>query len=379
MSALSDSVHELFFDLALEEAEKGVGRTHPNPPVGAVIVQGGAVVGRGHHRKAGAPHAEVEALSEAGARARGADLYVTLEPHDHQGRTPPCTEAIIAAGVRRVFVGARDPNPLVCGRGIRHLEQEGIEVRTGLRADASARLVRAFQKLITTGRPLVVLKVATTLDGRIATRTGDSKWVTGETARQLVHRWRDEFDCVLVGGGTVRADDPELTTRLSQPVVPGREPRNPARVVASASLDLPARAKVFDVAKAPTIVLTGQGKGAAAQALSNRGVEATEVAGQSGRLDPGAMVAELGRRGFLSVLVEGGGRMHASFLAAGLVDEVRLFFAPKILGGDGVPAFGAMGLERMEQAFHLEEVTVERVGDDWLVKGSPRGAAEGRA
>ena len=370
-SPLTDPVHDLFFDLALEEAEQGVGRTHPNPPVGAVVVQDGAVVGRGHHRKAGLPHAEVEAIAAAGERARGADLYVTLEPHDHQGRTPPCTEAILEAGLRRVFVGALDPNPLVSGKGIRHLAKAGVEVRTGLRPEACARLVAAFAKLITSGRPLVVLKAAATLDGRIATKAGDSKWVTGEAARALVHRWRDECDAVLVGAGTVRADDPALTTRLEAPVVPGREPRNPTRVVVCGRLRLPSEAKLFEVSAAPTLVLTTDPEPALADELARRGVEIVRLPGAQGRVDPEAVVVELGRRGFTSVLVEGGGEIHASFLEAGVVDELRLFLSPKIVGGDGVPVFGPLGTESMQRAWRLEALTIERVGEDWLLRGRP--------
>lgn len=371
MTSTTDPSHEAFLDLALAEAAKGVGRTHPNPAVGAVLVKAGVVVGRGHHRRAGLPHAEVEAIRDAGGRARGADMYVTLEPHDHFGRTPPCTLAIIDAGVRRVFVGALDPNPLVSGKGVQRLADAGLEVRAGLRASACAELVRPFARLITSGRPLVVLKAAASLDGKIATATGDSKWVSSAASRARVHRWRDEFDAVLVGGGTVVADDPELTTRLEEPVVEGRPPRNPTRVVLSGRLRLPLKARIFDVSVAPTLIYTAYPKGISAQAFRDRGVEVAGAVTVEQRVDPLAMLLDLGARGFSSVLVEGGADVHAALLDAGVVDELRLFLAPRIVGGEGLSVFGELGIGRMQEAWRLEGMRVEHVAEDLLVTGRP--------
>jgi diaminohydroxyphosphoribosylaminopyrimidine deaminase/5-amino-6-(5-phosphoribosylamino)uracil reductase len=364
-----------FMDLALAEAARGLGRTHPNPAVGAVLVQGGVVVGRGHHRRAGLPHAEVEAIRDAGDKARGADLYVTLEPHDHHGKTPPCTLAIIDAGVRRVFVGATDPNPLVSGRGLERLRAAGVEVVEGVRREACEALVRPFATHVTKGRPYVVLKVASTLDGKLATASGDSKWITSEAARALVHRWRDELDAVLVGAGTVVADDPLLTARLPAPAVEGRTPRNPLRVVLSGRLRLPLSAQLFDVSAAPTLVYTAYPKGVSARALRERGVEVADVRAQDERVDVAAMLEDLGRRGVTSLLVEGGAEVHAAMLEAGVVDEIRLFLAPKVVGAEGVSWLGALGVARMAEAWRLVGARLEPVGADWLVTGRPERSA----
>jgi diaminohydroxyphosphoribosylaminopyrimidine deaminase/5-amino-6-(5-phosphoribosylamino)uracil reductase len=364
--------HDARMSLALAEAEMGVGRTHPNPPVGAVLVRDGRVVGRGHHRLAGQPHAEVEAIRDAGPEAAGADLYVTLEPHDHQGRTPPCTLAIIAAGIRRVFIGALDPNPLVSGRGVERLRAAGLEVVTGVRQDAAEALIRPFARFITSGRPYVVLKAAATLDGKLAARTGDARWVSGEASRALVHRWRDECDAILVGGGTVRADAPALTTRLDAPVVDGRPPRHATRVVLSGRLDVPLDAPVFDATTAPTVVYTADAACARAERLRARGVTVVGVGGAS-FIDPATMLADLGRRGFTSLLVEGGPGVHAALWRAGLVDEVRLFIAPKVVGGEGLSWMGPLGVDRMADAWRLQDVRTTTVGGDLLVTGRPAG------
>ena len=366
-SSLTDPIHESYLALALAEARKGVGRTHPNPPVGAVIVRDGVVVGRGHHRRAGMPHAEVEAIRDAGERARGADIYVTLEPHDHQGRTPPCTRAIIDAGLKRVFVGTLDPNPLVSGKGVRTLLGAGLEVRTGLCAAQCEALIRPFSQLITSGRPLVVLKAATSLDGKLATRTGDSRWVSSPASRELVHLWRDELDAILVGAGTVRADDPLLTTRLAHPIE-GRRPRNPLRVVVSGRQNLPENAAILDASVAGTIIYAA---GDVRPELTSRGAELVSLPDAQDGVDFTALFADLARRGISSVLVEGGAAIHAALLSRQLVDEVRLFVAPKIVGADGLSWVGALGIETMAEAWQLRDLSVERVGDDLLVVGRP--------
>ncbi|HVP66349.1 MAG TPA: bifunctional diaminohydroxyphosphoribosylaminopyrimidine deaminase/5-amino-6-(5-phosphoribosylamino)uracil reductase RibD [Anaeromyxobacteraceae bacterium] len=352
--------------LALREARRGLGRTSPNPAVGAVLVKGGKVVARGHHARAGSPHAEVVALRRAGARARGADLYTTLEPCDHWGRTPPCSVAIIEAGVRRVFVGSSDPNPLVNGRGLRRLRRAGVGVVTGVLRAECDRLNEAWFRFIVSGRPHVTLKAAVTLDGKIATRTGDSRWVTGTAARALVHRLRDRADAVLVGAGTALADDPRLSARL-----PGRAGRNPLRVVLDSRLGLPRTLRLFRRGSGgDTLVayVTGRPPGAP------RGVEYVRFRGRAGKVDLGDLLRELARRNVTSLLVEGGGEVHRAFLAAGLVDRVLLFVAPKVVGGDGIPWVGTPGVLRMADALALEDVDVRRVGGDILVSGRPAGS-----
>ena len=354
---------ERFMRAALREAAKGLGRTSPNPAVGAVLVRNGRVVARGHHARAGGPHAEVVALRAAGARARGADLYTTLEPCDHFGKTPPCSRAILEAGVRRVFVGSSDPNPLVNGRGVARLRAAGVEVEAGvLRAECDALNAHWF-RFIRERRPYVTLKAAATLDGRIATRTGDSRWVTGEEARHWVHRLRDRVDAVLVGAGTARADDPRLTARL-----PGGRGRDPVRVVLDTELSLPARLKLFHArSAAPTLV-------AHATSRTRRlgpGVELLRCRRGEGGVDLVDLLGKLAARGVTHVLVEGGAQVHARFLAAGLVDRVAVFVAPKLAGSDGVPLFAGKGPARMADALRLEDVEVARIGEDVLVQGTP--------
>jgi diaminohydroxyphosphoribosylaminopyrimidine deaminase/5-amino-6-(5-phosphoribosylamino)uracil reductase len=325
--------------LALAEAEKGRGRTHPNPAVGALVVRGGRIVSRGHHARAGLPHAEVNALRKAGARARGADLYVSLEPCNHHGRTPPCTEAILAAGVKRVFFGSPDPNPMVDGHGARRLRKAGVEVHGEvLRAECDASN-EAWFKFITRGLPWVLLKAAITLDGKLATRWGDSKWISSPESRALVHRWRDQLDAVLVGAGTVRADDPRLTVRG----VPGG--RNPVRVV----LGMPPAAARLLREPGETVV----GKGPLREVLR-----------------------QLARRGLTSLLVEGGAAVHGEFLRTGLWDELRLFIAPKLFGAEAISWAGYSGAP-----LEVELRQVARVGPDLLLTLRPtaKGAAPGAA
>jgi diaminohydroxyphosphoribosylaminopyrimidine deaminase/5-amino-6-(5-phosphoribosylamino)uracil reductase len=360
---LDRAVAELFMRAALREAAKGLGRTSPNPAVGAVLVKGGRVVARGHHARAGGPHAEVVAIRAAGGRARGADLYTTLEPCDHFGRTPPCSRALLEAGVRRVFVGSADPNPLVNGRGIERLRQAGVEVVSGVLGPECDALNAHWFRFISDRRPYVTLKAAVTLDGRIATRTGDARWITGEESRRWVHRLRDRVDAVLVGAGTARVDDPRLTTRL-----PGGRGHDPVRVVLDTELALPAHLALFHArSAAPTIV-------AHASARTRRlgpGVELLRCRRSRSGVDLRDLLAKLAVRGITHLLVEGGARVHARFLAEGLVDRVVVFVAPKLAGADGIPLLAGPGPARMADAVRLDEVQVERVGDDVLVQGRP--------
>lgn len=354
---------ESFMRVALREAAKGLGRTSPNPAVGAVLVKDGRVMARGHHARAGGPHAEVVAIGAAGAAARGADLFTTLEPCDHYGKTPPCSIAILEAGIRRVFVGSSDPNPLVNGKGVARLRAAGVEVFTGvLRQDCDALNAHWF-RFMRDRRPYVTLKAAVTLDGRMATRTGDARWVTGEEARRWVHRLRDRVDAVLVGAGTARADDPQLTTRLA-----GRRGHDPVRVVLDTTLALPASLKLFHLrSPAPTVV-------AHASSRTRRfgpGVELLRCRRGAGGVDLDDLLGKLAARGVTHLLVEGGAKVHARFLEEGLVDRLAVLVAPKLAGADGVPLFAGRGPARMADALQLEEVQVERIGNDVLVQGRP--------
>ncbi len=356
------AVAEFFMRLALREAEKGIGRTSPNPAVGAVLVKNGRVIGRGHHARAGGPHAEVVALRAAGARAEGADLYTTLEPCNHWGKTPPCSLAIVQAGVRRVVVGSRDPNPVVNGRGLARLRRSGVEVVTDVLRDECDALDEHWFRFIKSGRPFVTLKAAITLDGKIATRGGDSRWVTGEAAREEVHRLRDRVDAVLVGASTARADDPLLTTRLAE-----GKGRDPIRVVLDTRLTLPASLKLFHPkSTARTLVATASRK----PHRFDPGVETMRCKTRGRRIDLGDLLVKLAQRGITHLLVEGGAQVHAAFLSAGLVDRVVLFVAPKILVG-GKDWLGGDGPERMADALRLEGVEVRRVGEDLFLTGTP--------
>jgi diaminohydroxyphosphoribosylaminopyrimidine deaminase / 5-amino-6-(5-phosphoribosylamino)uracil reductase len=352
-----------YMEEALRLAARGLGRTSPNPAVGAVVVRRGQVVGRGFHRRAGGPHAEVFALRQAGRRARGATLYVTLEPCCHVGRTPPCVDAVLAARVARVVVGALDPSPKVRGRGVVKLRRGGVRVEVGLREAESRALNEDFEKYVTRGLPFVVLKLAATLDGRIATSSGDSRWVTGTAARRRVHQMRNRLDAVLVGAETVRLDDPELSCRI-------RGGRNPLRVILGGRLPVPESARVFREDPRRTRLYTTAEGGAKAERLRRRGVDVRRGGGdRSGALR--RVLADLARSGVKSVLIEGGGRVAARALREGLVDRIALFFAAKLLGGDGRPMVAALGLRHMSQAIPVADLSIEAVGEDLLVEGRP--------
>jgi diaminohydroxyphosphoribosylaminopyrimidine deaminase/5-amino-6-(5-phosphoribosylamino)uracil reductase len=350
---------------ALAAAARGLGRTSPNPPVGAVVVRGGVVVGRGHHTRAGAAHAEVVALRRAGTRARGADLYVTLEPCDHFGRTPPCSRAILDAGVSRVFVGSRDPNPLVDGRGLARLRRGGVRVVVGLLGRECDALIEPWLTFILRKRPFVTLKAAVTLDGRLATHTGDARWVTGDEARAWVHRLRDRVDAVLVGSGTARTDDPRLTTRL-----PGGGGRDPLRVVLDTRLALPPRlALLHPRSAAPTLRVHASHPPPGMR--PSPGVELLRVKRGRGGVSLPDLLRRLAGRGVVHLLVEGGAGVHARFLLEGLVDRMAVLVAPRLAGADGVPLAALRGPRRMADTLRLAGVEVVRLGDDVLVTGRP--------
>lgn len=353
--------------MALVLAAEGRGCTSPNPMVGAVVVKGGAVVGRGYHQAAGGPHAEVHAIEDAGPAARGATLYVTLEPCNHTGRTPPCTLKIVEAGISRVVIAMSDPNPGVVGQGAAFLRQNGIDVTLGVCREEARVLNEIFIKYILTRRPFVIAKCAATLDGRIATRTGDSKWVTGEPARDFVHEMRHAMDAIMVGVGTVAADDPRLTARRKSG--PGKDP---LRIVLDTRGRIPAGARVIDPQSAAgTLIVVGVG---AASVIASRGlnpgVRVIETATREDRIDMGPLMDLLGGMGITSILIEGGSRVLASAFRAGVVDKACFFFAPIISGGDdGFPICSGAGAERMQDCLRLNRIGVRRFGDDVMIEG----------
>ena len=355
---------------ALELAVRARGRTSPNPMVGAVLVKDGQIVGQGFHPQAGQPHAEIFALHQAGERARGATLYINLEPCCHYGRTPPCTEALIRAGVSEVHMAMVDPNPLVQGKGRAALEAAGIRTFVGERKAEARQLNEAYIKYITTGRPFVIAKFAMSLDGKIATRTGESHWITGKAARRRVHELRDVSDAICVGVNTILADDPCLTTRLEKPDV-----KHPLRVILDSRGRAPVGAHVFDPAlPGETIVATTQAMPARHRtALEAHGVGVWVLApDHQGCVDLAAMMDRLGEREVTSLLVEGGGSVLASFFEDRLVDKVLAFVAPIIIGGDTAPTpVKGAGASRLADALHLDRLSVERMGEDVLIVGYP--------
>ena len=353
---------------ALRIARYAEGRTSPNPLVGAVIVRDGRIIAEGWHRKAGTPHAEIHALRMAGDLTRGATLYVTLEPCSHYGRTGPCAKAVAEAGIARVVVAMQDPNPKVAGRGMEMLRAAGVEVCCGVLAAEAARLNEVFLHWITTGLPFVALKTAMTLDGKIATHTGDSQWITGEASRLRVHELRDRYDAILVGIGTVLHDDPSLTTRL-----PDRQGKHPLRIVLDSMARTPRTAKLLTDGAAPTLIaVTARAPQERVAALRQAGAEVL-VCGEGPRVDARALLKALGEREISSVFVEGGGRVNASLLAAGFVDKVYAFVAPKLVGGrDALTPVEGTGAERLSDAVTLTGLTAETVGEDVLLTGYVR-------
>lgn len=341
-------------------ARQALGRTAPNPLVGSVVVQGDCIVGEGFHPGAGQPHAEVFALRQAGEAARGATIYVSLEPCNHYGRTPPCTEALVKAGVKRAVVGMVDPNPLVAGQGLERLRSAGIEVLTGVLEEECQRLNEGFIHRMRYGRPLGILKYAMTLDGKIATATGHSAWVTGAEARHQVHQVRAGCEAVVIGGNTLRRDNPHLTTH-------GTTDHNPLRVVMSRTLQLPENAHFWQIAEAPTLVLTqGDSDPGVQEWLRSLGVEVVALE----TLSPRTAMAYFQERGFLSVLWECGGQLAARAIAEGAVQKIMAFIAPKVIGGSQAPSpVGDLGLLTMDQALNLERVRWHPLERDFLIEG----------
>jgi diaminohydroxyphosphoribosylaminopyrimidine deaminase/5-amino-6-(5-phosphoribosylamino)uracil reductase len=357
-----------WMDRALALAGRARGRTSPNPLVGAVLVRDGTVVGEGHHERAGGPHAEVVALERAGGAARGATLYVTLEPCAHQGRTAPCAPAVTAAGVARVVSAMEDPDPRTAGAGHGVLRSAGVEVDVGVRADEARRLNEAYLHRVATGRVFGVLKAAVTLDGRLGADGGDSRWITGEEARRRVHVLRDTYDAVLVGRGTLERDDPALNVRLPD----GGRP--PVAVVVDSRLSAPPVRALWDRSKNGAQVIVAAVDGVSSEAVAAhraRGVDVlTTPPDPGGRVDLADLFRRLAARGLNSVMIEGGETVHTAALAAGLVGRAHVFVAPVILGGAAGPRLvGDLGVRRVAEAVRLEDVEVETLGPDVLITG----------
>lgn len=357
---------ERFMRLAIEEAKKGVGRTHPNPAVGAVIVKAGKVIATGFHARAGTAHAEAKALLAAGAKAKGATIYVTLEPCDHFGRTPPCTQAILDHQLARVVYGSSDPNPLVNGKGVKRLRRAGLSVTASLLEAECDALNEPFFKAMRTGLPFVVAKAGATLDGKIATSTGASKWITSDASRRLAHGLRNRVDAIIVGVGTVNADDPQLTTRLPNG-------RDALRVVIDPTLRTAVRAKVY--ADENVLVVAGpRASKSKRRAFDAAKVAVLEVREKRGVLDLRQVLKALVKRGALHVLIEGGASTTASFLRAGLVDELRLFVAPTLFGHDGLTWSGALGVTIPSKAPAFRFISVEQGERDVVIVARPASA-----
>jgi len=355
---------------ALELAKRGLGRTSPNPAVGAVVVVGDEIVGEGFHRAAGEPHAEIVALEEAGQQAAGAELYVTLEPCSTHGRTPPCTDAIIAAGVSRVIYACEDCDPANAGRADQILSAAGIETLSGVLKDEARQLNEAFCKHKSTGYPFVTVKLASTLDGKIATRSGDARWITGKEAREFVHILRDRSDAVMVGRGTVLADDPALTTRTDRP-----DRRDATRIVVDTRAQIPPTAQVLSVeSEAPCLIAVGEEAMSDAEArkriarLRQAGAEIIQVPEKEGKVDLKELLRQLGSRNIMSVLVEGGSRLVGGLLKEELADKLLFFYAPKILGDDqALSAISGMKIANISDARSVHIHRVEQIGADILV------------
>jgi len=352
--------------LALHLAAKGKGFTSPNPCVGAVVVKDGRVVGKGWHRAAGMAHAEVEALADAGDRARGGDLFVTLEPCNHFGRTPPCTRKILAAGIRRVVAACPDPNPAASG-GLSFLSRNGVQTALGLLQDQAERLMEDFLWYVRHKTPFVILKCAATLDGRIATSTGESRWITSAASRAVGHEIRHQVDAILVGSGTLHADNPSLTCRVS-----GKKTRDPARVILDTRLSIRENAQVINQrSDAPTILVTGPHAPAQKkERLAQKGVVVLETDLKNNLLDLRQLMVTLGKMSITSLLIEGGGTVAANALAEGIVHKMVYFIAPRLLGGsDGKAVFEGKGVEKLADAPVLQNITVKRCDADILVQG----------
>ncbi len=355
---------EKWMKRALRLAERGRGRTSPNPMVGAVLVKMGRVIGEGYHHKAGEPHGEILALKEAGEDARGATLYINLEPCTHYGKTPPCAPSVINAGIRRAVIGMEDPNPLVRGKGVEILRNAGIEVTLGILENECQKLNEAFTKYIQTKEPFVILKVASTLDGKIATRNGQSKWISGEVSRRWVHRLRDQVDGVVVGVGTILKDDPLLTSRI-------RGGRDPYRIILDSRLRIPEEALVIKENPSKTILaITELASNEKLARLEEKGVHIIKFDPEGGKVPLKPLLSKLGEMGMISILVEGGSEVNGSFLSKGLIDKILIFFSPKLIGDREAPGiFTGREIKNLNEATLLYDISLRRTGEDLLLEG----------
>jgi diaminohydroxyphosphoribosylaminopyrimidine deaminase/5-amino-6-(5-phosphoribosylamino)uracil reductase len=366
------SLDEKMMALAIAEARKGWGRTSPNPMVGAVLARGDRIISKGYHARLGGDHAERAALNKAGKNAKNATLYVTLEPCNHQGRTPPCTQAVLAAGIKRVVIGQMDPNPHVKGGGAAYLSRKGVDVVSGVLEEQARNLNRFFNKFITTGLPFVLLKSAVTLDGKLATGTGHSRWVSGEKARQFVHRLRNGVDAILVGKGTVLADNPTLNTRLNN----RKSTHDPVRVVLDSRLEIPLDSRVINPSLGGPAIVACAPKPDSRRVTEIRkiGADVWPLPMKNGRICLISLLERLGKKNITSLLVEGGAEVNASFLVSeNLVDRLMIIYAPKIVGGAKSPTLvGGPGVPVMDQAIQMDVETIRRLGDDILVEAVPK-------
>lgn len=357
---------ERFMTIAVQEAKKGLGRTSPNPCVGAVIVRDGRILATGYHKKAGTPHAERNAIAAAKEPLRGATIYVTLEPCSHQGKTPPCCETLIENQFARVVVGMKDPNPLVDGRGLSLLQKAGVEVSCGVLEAECRELNQPFFKYISTGRPWTIMKAGVSLDGRLSYQRGESGWITGVESSLKVHELRDQVDAIMVGSGTVLADNPSLTTRL-----PEKDGRDPLRIILDSSLRIPHDAKIYHLnSAARTIVFCSENAAVqGSKSLSALGVEVVAVTSVNRVLVLEEILDQLGAREICSVLIEGGGMLHGAMLKEKLYDEVCLFYAPLFAGDRGVSLVRDLEIQARQWAPRLKNPVVESLGEDWMVRG----------
>jgi diaminohydroxyphosphoribosylaminopyrimidine deaminase / 5-amino-6-(5-phosphoribosylamino)uracil reductase len=361
-----------YMQKALSLALRAKGFTTPNPCVGAVVVKNDKIVGQGFHHAAGLPHAEVEAIDDAGSKASGSTIYVTLEPCNHFGKTPPCTHKIIHAGIKKVVIGCKDPNLDVCGGGIKYLQDNGIEVVSGVLESQAQTLIEDFIWYTQNSKtPFVILKCASTLDGKIATSIGDSKWITNEKSRAFVHKIRHEVDAILVGSGTLHADNPSLTSRI-----PGTRTKDPVRIILDTNLSIKEDAKVLaQTSDARTIIVTGPGilpdiLKSKIDCIEKTGAKVIQVPLKEQKLDLQKLMIKLGKMSILSLLIEGGSVVAGSALREKIVNKVMFFLAPKFLGGsDGIPLFDGKGPKLIKDAFELENMSITQFDNDILVEG----------
>ncbi|KUP06850.1 5-amino-6-(5-phosphoribosylamino)uracil reductase [Bacillus coahuilensis m2-6] len=365
--------HEFYMNMAIHNAKVMSGQTSPNPLVGAVIVRDGEIVGFGAHMKAGEPHAEIHALRMAGDKAKGATIYVTLEPCSHYGRTGPCAVALIEAGITNVVVATLDPNPIVAGNGVRILEDAGIKVITGVMEAEAKRMNEVFNHFIVTGRPFITLKTASSLDGKIATHTHNSKWITSEGAREDVHKMRNVYDAILVGANTILEDNPSLTTRLEN-----NHGKNPIRIIIDSALKIPLHSKVLTDKEAPTWIFTSKMvEETRVQSVERLGASVIKTSGTH-QVNLHDVVNYLGKMNVSSLIIEGGGTINSSFVEEKLVQKAVIYFAPKLIGGKEAPTFlEGKGVAIVSQAIDLENMTITSLGKDFKIEGYPIYKEEG--